>query len=313
MKTKAQLLKVLYIFIFSVLLSSCEKDNKFVFSETLISREESKIEYADEILAFTDLFQSKLEDTTYTLYEGVNMTKVKLLNKDDEPLQLYFLTVNLAYPGITMEAAMPNNQHVFGRQKVRDMITHKNAALSDQEVVAALNGDYWDTSTNGEPLGPVIMNTEVVKPFPSGTYYFLSVLKNNTAEIGNSTLFGSLTYQMKETLGGRYLLVNEGLDRSASLNKNVEPRTSVGLLSKSKVVFMVVDGRKVDHSVGISMQDMAKIFMAIGAKTAINLDGGGSSTLIERQISGDYSTVNQPTDNPERSVANAWTIIRDKD
>ncbi|HMR82044.1 MAG TPA: phosphodiester glycosidase family protein, partial [Niabella sp.] len=248
---------------------------------------------------------------------------VKLVNTSGSPLSLYFFTVDLSNPDISMEVATPNEQPAFALQTVRTQAIRKNTALENRgeqkHVIGAVNGDYWDVSGNpgivpGTPLGPVIKNKTVVKNYfiPTGAYYFLSIQTNKRAVIGDRNLFAKLS-NMKETLGGRYLLVYNGEDRTASLNTNVEPRTAVGLVNMNKVIFMVLDGRRPEHSVGITMAGLAKIFMAIGAKDAINLDGGGSSTFVSyNKATNDLEIKNMPSDNSPRNVANSWTIISEK-
>jgi exopolysaccharide biosynthesis protein len=57
------------------------------------------------------------------------------------------------------------------------------------------------------------------------------------------------------------------------------------------------------------MQNLADLFLTIGATEAINMDGGGSTTYILKNNEGKFETINRPSDNSERSVANAWTIV----
>jgi exopolysaccharide biosynthesis protein len=161
------------------------------------------------------------------------------------------------------------------------------------------------------PLGVVIRNSNVIRPLPAD-YYFLSVLKDKTCLIGDNARYNLVFSDMNDALGGRYLLVQDKADKSASLNTNVEPRTAVGTLSPKKLVFIFVDGRRAGYSTGITMAGLSKMFRAIGATDAINLDGGGSTTFIIKDKDGQYITRNKPSDNSERAVANAWMIMQDK-
>src|SRR5690606_27347154 len=140
----------------------------------------------------------------------------------------------------------------------------------------------------------------------------MGILENGSAVIGDELKYRSVKSAIKEALGGRYFLVNNKKDASGSLNKNVEPRTAVGLLNERTVVFIIVDGRRAEHSQGISMQDLAKMFSAIGANYAINLDGGGSTTYLLKNNDGVLETRNKPSGDSERAVANAWTVVQKK-
>jgi hypothetical protein len=84
------------------------------------------------------------------------------------------------------------------------------------------------------------------------------------------------------------------------------PRTAVGYNeAKDTLYVMTVDGRQPRHSVGMSLDELAGYFSALGVYQAINLDGGGSTTMV---IQGKIA--NKPSDaTGERSVTNALLIV----
>ena len=106
----------------------------------------------------------------------------------------------------------------------------------------------------------------------------------------------------------RYNNQNEQLD-SVSFNSNRHPRTSVGIRPNGKVIMLVVDGRNA-NSAGMSLFELAKIMAWLGCASAINFDGGGSSTLWVKQ----KGVINYPSDNGkwdragQRKVANILYI-----
>ncbi|MEZ5375099.1 MAG: phosphodiester glycosidase family protein [Acidimicrobiales bacterium] len=61
--------------------------------------------------------------------------------------------------------------------------------------------------------------------------------------------------------------------------QGVQPRTGIGVIDDNHFVFVVVDGRSTGYSRGVTMTEFADIFVELGATTAYNLDGGGSSTI----------------------------------
>jgi exopolysaccharide biosynthesis protein len=78
------------------------------------------------------------------------------------------------------------------------------------------------------------------------------------------------------------------------------PRTAVAKLRDGKFLMITVDGRS-ESSGGISLYDLAKLLLELGAIDAMNLDGGGSTTMyLEGKV------VNQPSDKEgERKVSDA--------
>lgn len=81
------------------------------------------------------------------------------------------------------------------------------------------------------------------------------------------------------------------------------PRTAVGIKADGTVVLVVVDGRSTD-SRGMTLVELARFLLDEGVVTALNLDGGGSSTMVVRG-----KVVNDPSDGRERSIANALMIL----
>lgn len=98
-----------------------------------------------------------------------------------------------------------------------------------------------------------------------------------------------------------------------SFNRNRHPRSAVGTKGK-KIYLVTVDGRNADNAQGVSLWEFTKIMRWIGAEDAINMDGGGSTTLY---VEGENGTgiVNHPSDNKkfdregERHVVNALLFI----
>ena len=70
------------------------------------------------------------------------------------------------------------------------------------------------------------------------------------------------------------------------------PRSAIALTRDKRVLLIAVDGRAAGNSIGASIPEMAHLARVLGAKTALNLDGGGSTTLY---LGGDI--LNHPTDN----------------
>ncbi len=75
------------------------------------------------------------------------------------------------------------------------------------------------------------------------------------------------------------------------------PRTGIGIKKDGTVLVLVVDGRS-SVSAGMTLQEFAQYFLRLGAVSALNFDGGGSSEMvIDKQI------VNRPSDGKERPVS----------
>ena len=99
-----------------------------------------------------------------------------------------------------------------------------------------------------------------------------------------------------------------------SFNRNRHPRSAVGTAGK-KVWLVAVDGRNAENAQGVSLWEFTKIMRWIGAEDALNMDGGGSTTLYAEGENGN-GIVNHPSDNRkfdregERHIVNALLFIK---
>lgn len=129
---------------------------------------------------------------------------------------------------------------------------------------------------------------------------------------------GLAPFHPREAVGGRPMLARdsaivpevetEGQDSFRARN----PRTAVGLGNNGKrLILAVIDGRQKPYSDGTTLRETAEIMLALGARDAINLDGGGSSALVYRDSSRTLRVANKPSDaTGERAVGDALAIVR---
>jgi len=90
---------------------------------------------------------------------------------------------------------------------------------------------------------------------------------------------------------------------SKSFVETRHPRTAVAKLKDGKFLMITVDGRT-ESSGGIGLQDLAEYLLSLGATDAMNLDGGGSTTMFV-----DSKVVNHPSDKEgERKVSDAILV-----
>ena len=117
--------------------------------------------------------------------------------------------------------------------------------------------------------------------------------------------------EMRMAVSGGPRLVREGrvsvenrAERFAdSFATRRHPRTGVGL-RQGAVVLVTVDGRQPGYSEGMSLPEFAQVLVNLGCTEAMNLDGGGSTTMVVRS-----QVVNSPSDGRERRVANALALF----
>ncbi len=112
-------------------------------------------------------------------------------------------------------------------------------------------------------------------------------------------------------VGGGPRLVKRGRLRVRSVPEGFSaafaarnPRTLAGVTRGGVLLIVTVDGRQPRYSVGVSLVEAARLMWALGAREAMNLDGGGSTTMIAGS-----RLVNRPSDGIERAVADALVVL----
>ena len=103
------------------------------------------------------------------------------------------------------------------------------------------------------------------------------------------------------SVGGRLLL---GGEINPNLSTGAAPRTAIGIKEDGSIVLYTIDGRQEGHSYGVQLKTLAKRMQELGCMEALNLDGGGSTT-ITAQLPGNSSStlMNKPSDKKERSLS----------
>lgn len=105
--------------------------------------------------------------------------------------------------------------------------------------------------------------------------------------------------------GGTRLLKNGAVVDAFTLAINGRhPRTAIAYTANREVLLVTVDGRSTSYP-GVTQLELANILIDLGAVDAINLDGGGSTAMIKKDLSNSQQvTVNRPSDGQQRRVQN---------
>jgi hypothetical protein len=127
---------------------------------------------------------------------------------------------------------------------------------------------------------------------------------------------GLFPVRPREAVGGFPVLLRRGgvaaeVDSAGDAAfRGRNPRTAVGIAADGGLLLVTVDGRQPGHSDGTTLRETAELLRTLGAVDALNLDGGGSTTMVVRDGRGPgLAVVNRPSDRTgERPVANALAV-----
>jgi Phosphodiester glycosidase len=202
-----------------------------------------------------------------------------------------------------------------GRETVSGMV-----GRSVDRVLGAINADFF--TPEGRTVGAEVVDGRVRFAAPRPTFAWrpgsppwmgIAAIEPAGLRLGwvvDATRGDGVT----EAVGGFPDLIDAGQrvgdmevgDRPAFAVVR-HPRSGVGYDSRTgQLWIVVVDGRQMPYSAGMSLPEFASLFEALGADEALNLDGGGSSSLVVGK-----GPVNRPSDaTGERAVVNALALLQ---
>ena len=269
-----------------------------------------------------DAYYSVFSSDTTTVAPGVTQTINYALTKDDKQIVYYIATADIAREDVSIHANYHANDPSQGwaMSRVSDQMTAAQKRHSDPSdaanyvehynAVVGVNADFYNMTT-GAPSGALVM--EGVEYHSGASANFFAILKDGTAMIGSSSDYAAYKDQIQEAVGGSVYLVKDGksvVTSAADYYNSRHSRTCVGITAEGKVVLMVLDGRQEPFSAGGSAEELAQIMLDAGCVTAINLDGGGSTTFVAKQEgSNTLTVVNRPSDGYERSVSSSLMVV----
>lgn len=218
-----------------------------------------------------------------------------------------------------------------GRAKTSELL---RVLARTREVIGGVNADFFLFTPPGVPTGAHVSAGRVFTP-PSDKPVFAidsaGIPRIAVLSLRDSAKFvvddpGLVRVSLRpfhplEAVGGRPVLARDsvitgGVDTEGQVSfaQSRHPRTAVGIASDGqRLLLAVVDGRQKPYSDGMTLRELATLMLALGARDAINLDGGGSTSFVyaDPDSAGALRVANHPSDpTGERAVGNALAVVR---
>lgn len=193
------------------------------------------------------------------------------------------------------------------------------------QALAAINGSYFDMDLgnpvcylriDGIQLGE---NTPGKADSINRKYYQYATLALRNGRpvlsIPDSNRMSEDNMKERDVMTAGPMLVWKGKDvpqrNDRSFVTKRHNRTALGRRPDGSYILFVADGRFKEHAEGLTLFELQRVMRWLGCSSAINLDGGGSSTMYVK----DNGVVNYPSDNGEhdhegeRAVSNAILVL----
>jgi exopolysaccharide biosynthesis protein len=228
------------------------------------------------------------------LFQGI--TYERIVRQSPRPLVIHVITIDLKAGGLK-SLVTPGNT-----DEARPLAAKTTSQfLEDNNLQLAINGDAF---TPWQDLGPLGYNPkpgERVSPLgfaaSKGTVYSQDTDEQPTLYIyqNNKASMNALNGKVYNAVSGFKLLVWNGNVVDGLNGSDLDPRTAVGLnRSGNKLIIVIVDGRQAGYSEGVTEAELAQIMLEQKVHSAMNMDGGGSSTLVIQGDNGEPMILNSP-------------------
>jgi hypothetical protein len=228
------------------------------------------------------------------LFQGI--TYERIVRQDPRPMVIHVVTIDLKANGIKTLVTQgdPNQGRPLSAKTTSEF-------LEDNNLQLAINGDAFTPWQDLGPLGFSPKPGERVTPqgfaASKGTVYSQDTDEQPTLYIyqNNKASMNALTGKVYNAVSGFELLLWNGNIRDGLNNSSTDPRTAVGLNRPgNKLIIVVIDGRQPGYSEGATLAELAQILLDHRAWSGMNLDGGGSSTLVIEGENGEPEILNSP-------------------
>ncbi len=241
----------------------------------------------------------------------------------DPNFSIHVVKVNLKDPRVSVHVARGGADPDGNGPWLTSLLPTSEIARREHFAVA-INGDFFNAQATkdvegkntgyvrGKAAAPVgmAMSAGVLWHRPKSPRPYLEITRDHVAKLESGS--EPIDAAAREMVGGSQIIVRAG--RAITFTNLFatarHPRTAVGIDGSGTVLtLLVVDGRQPELSVGMTLAELAEEMIHQGCAAAINLDGGGSSTLVLRNPeSKKMEVVNSPSDTKERSVADVLGV-----
>src|SRR5215216_960108 len=251
------------------------------------------------------------------LYEGV--TYRRLIRVFPRPMITHVLTIDTKTKGIELLVTPPDSKSATPL-KARTT----SQFLKEFNLQIAINGGgfspWWSHSPAdyyphvGDPITPFGVTASQGDIYSTGDETVIGTEPTLYISRRNTLSFNNEPGRVYNAISGDRMLVLKG-DMVPNLdNKELDPRTAVGINRNGRYLYLViVDGRQPFYSEGATFAELANLLINQGAFMGMSLDGGGSSTMVIQDVNGQPVILNSPIDNyipgRERPVGNHLGIF----
>lgn len=275
------------------------------YIENRLSISEGEVRYGGDgpnLLMPVDRTETEISD-------GVTYSEIRYIDRRDQPVLAYLVKVENGADRIIM--GMPDNGTAVTNVKATVLDAINAAEADGLDIVAGINADFFHIESDYRPQGLCVKDGVILKDNDESRAW-IAVMKDGTLDCGIAGEARRKIANMLHGFGASHVMMKNGKEYQTDVGSSFatirHPRTAMGYDADGNVYLLVVDGRRPKLSNGASLLDLTLILMDQGCTTAVNLDGGGSSTIIVDN--GGFTVGNSPSDGGLRKIFNSVLITK---
>lgn len=241
-------------------------------------------------------FRPQPSNLQQTLFQGINYTRS--VRHSPRPLVIHVITVDLRTEGLNFLVTPGNSE---GDLPLNARTTAE--FLQDFDLQLAINGDGflpWKSNSlldyyphSGDPVQAIGISASRGEFYPGVNDQGPTLYLSRTNRARFNFPFGKIY----NAISGNLMLVTQGRIEAGIPDEGLAPRTAIAIDKKEKfLLLLVIDGRQPGYSEGATLTELAEIILEYGGHYGMNLDGGGSSTLVKQGRLGQPVVLNSPID-----------------
>jgi hypothetical protein len=239
-------------------------------------------------------------------FVGVDLATATILSDADSNVVntsvAFIERIDLTAPGVGFTTTPPSGPLETTSQSTSQFLQSTGAQVA---INANFFSDVAATPSPEDLIGLAVSNGTVVAPQTFGSddaAASLVITKTNAATISPAGATPiDLSHVFNAVSGNQ--IVADGLDTSATTPTGaphdpfgLDPRTGIGLSEDGRFLYLIaIDGRQPGYSVGVTTSDEAALMIDLGIFDGLNLDGGGSTALVQAGPGGSPDLIDSPS------------------
>ena len=223
------------------------------------------------------------------------------------PEQILIINLKTAeYNGMLAISKQPENT-ILGKNTNKKRGSTVTELCEQYNAILGINASgFYDPNGRGAgntPVGLVLSQGELSGTRMYDRYQIAGMDLNHNFVAGYDLDLNN----MRDAIQFYPILISENKNLAdGSFGMGIQPRSCIGQNLRGDMMFLIIDGRQIGHSIGITVPECAEILMRYDCYIAMNMDGGSSASMTYK---GKMITRTSSPKSDGRNLPDAWLVL----